>query len=215
MVVCFWPHPAKTSSHTLEQCEAAGMRVGASISEAGSLLVKGGSQPVTQEFKNFRILVMSDAKRECGIYGWISLVAAVLCPLSRSVAAKQELNHGARFMVGWSVYIPVLINGRNHKATSISGWNEVSPWGLLHSLSLIKWGVQRSGRDLKIVIVLSDWELRWFGHLLRMPPGLFPRGLFWVEALMQTRDTLDRLYLPAGWGHLWMLRSKLDSVVME
>ncbi|KAI3376789.1 hypothetical protein L3Q82_000389 [Scortum barcoo] len=48
-------------------------------------------------------------------------------------------------------------------------------------------------------------QLRWLGHLFRMPPGRLPREVFQAcptreEALGKTQDTLERLCLSAGLG---------------
>jgi len=43
--------------------------------------------------------------------------------------------------------------------------------------------------------------MRWFGHLIRMPPGCLPLEFFdWEETPGQTQNLLEGLYISSGLG---------------
>ncbi|KAI3354882.1 hypothetical protein L3Q82_004680 [Scortum barcoo] len=56
-----------------------------------------------------------------------------------------------------------------------------------------------------LLLRIERSQLRWLGHLFRMPPGRLPREVFQAcptgrKAPWKTQDTLERLCLSAGLG---------------
>ncbi|KAI3360990.1 hypothetical protein L3Q82_013203 [Scortum barcoo] len=81
-------------------------------------------------------------------------------------------------------------------------------WSSLHA---VMWSVYQTvvvKKELKSkgeALYLQSSQLRWLGHLFRMPPGRLPRKVFQAcptveEAPGKTQDTLERLSLSAGLG---------------
>ncbi|KAK3537553.1 hypothetical protein QTP70_013786 [Hemibagrus guttatus] len=87
------------------ECEAAGMRVSTSKSEAMvldrkkvacTLQVGGELLPQVEEFKYLGFLFMSEGRMDCEIDRWIGAAAAVMRSMYRSVVLKRELSRKKR-----------------------------------------------------------------------------------------------------------------------
>ncbi|KAK3550042.1 hypothetical protein QTP86_018660 [Hemibagrus guttatus] len=88
------------------ECEATGMRISTSISEAMVLgwkkvactLQAGGEVlPQVEEFKYLGVLFMSEGRMDLEIDRWIGAAAAVMRSMYWSVVVKKELSRKARF----------------------------------------------------------------------------------------------------------------------
>ena len=65
--------------------------------------------------------------------------------------------------------------------------------------------IQRELGVEPLLLRIKRSQLRWFGHLTRMPPGRLPFGGFpgtsdGEETLRQTQNPLERLYISSGLG---------------
>ncbi|KAK3545578.1 hypothetical protein QTP70_008127 [Hemibagrus guttatus] len=97
------------------ECEAAGMRVSTSKSEAMVLdrkkvactLQVGG----VEEFKYLGILFMSEGRMDHEIVRQIGAAAAVMRSMYRSVVVKKELSRKAKLSIYQSIYVPTLTYG--------------------------------------------------------------------------------------------------------
>ncbi|KAK3523556.1 hypothetical protein QTP70_002465 [Hemibagrus guttatus] len=87
------------------ECEAAGMRVSTSKSEAMvldqkkvacTLQVGGELLPQVEEFKYLGVLFMSEGRMDREIDRRIGAAAAVMRSMYRSVVVKKELSQGSR-----------------------------------------------------------------------------------------------------------------------
>ncbi|KAK3511498.1 hypothetical protein QTP70_009001 [Hemibagrus guttatus] len=135
--------------HFAAECEAAGMRVSSSKSEAMvlnrkkvacTLQVGGEVLPQVEEFKYLEVLFTSEGRMDREIDRLIGAAAAVMRSMYRSVVVKKELSRKAKLLIYQSIYFPTLTYG--------------------HEL----WAMTE--------------RLRWLGHLFRMPPGRLPGEVF-------------------------------------
>ncbi|KAK3569195.1 hypothetical protein QTP86_026474, partial [Hemibagrus guttatus] len=99
------------------ECEAAGMRVSTSKSEAMvldrkkvacTLQVGGELLPQVEEFKYLGVLFTSEGRMDCEIDRRIGAVAAVMRSTYRSVVVKKELSQKAKLLLYHSIYVPTL-----------------------------------------------------------------------------------------------------------
>ncbi|KAK3539329.1 hypothetical protein QTP70_001214 [Hemibagrus guttatus] len=110
--------------HTLgrfaAECEAAGMRVSTSKSEAMvldrkkvicTLQVGGEVLPLVEEFKYLGVLFTSEGRMDREIDRRIGAVAAVMRSMYRSVVVKKELSRKAKLSIYQSIYVPTLTYG--------------------------------------------------------------------------------------------------------
>ncbi|KAK3527338.1 hypothetical protein QTP86_021955, partial [Hemibagrus guttatus] len=102
------------------ECEAAGMRVSTSKSEAMvldrkkvacTLQVGGEVLPQVEEFKYLGVLFTSEGRMDREIDRRIGAAAAVMRSMYRSVVVKKELSQEAKLSIYQSIYIPTLTYG--------------------------------------------------------------------------------------------------------
>ncbi|KAI3370284.1 hypothetical protein L3Q82_024458 [Scortum barcoo] len=152
--------------HVLErfaaECEAAGMRISTSKSEAMvldrkrvacPLQVGGEVLPQVEEFKYLGVLFTSEGKIEREIDRRIGAASAVMRSVYRTVVVKKELSRKAKLsrFTGQSTFPP-------------------SPMGEKLGHFREELGVE------PLLLHIERSQLRWLGHLFRMPPGRLPRG---------------------------------------
>ncbi|KAK3558133.1 hypothetical protein QTP86_009867 [Hemibagrus guttatus] len=106
--------------HFAAKCEAAGMRVSTSKSEAMvldrkkvacTLQVGGEVHPQMEEFKYLGVLFTSEGRMDCEIDRRTGAAAAVMRSMYRSVVVKKELSQKAKLSIYQSIYVPTLTYG--------------------------------------------------------------------------------------------------------
>ncbi|CAI5677887.1 unnamed protein product [Oreochromis niloticus] len=172
------------------ECEAAGMRISTSKSEAIVLSRKRVECPLrvgdeflpqVEEFKYLGVLFASDGRREPEIDRRIGAAAAVMRTLHRSVVVKRELSVKAKLSIYRSIYVPTLTYGHELwvvtertrlriQAAEMSFLRRVA--GLSLRDRLRSSAIWEGLRVEPLLLHIERNQLRWFGHLNRMPPGL-------------------------------------------
>ncbi|KAK3538092.1 hypothetical protein QTP70_029181, partial [Hemibagrus guttatus] len=172
------------------------MRVSTSKSEAMvfdrkkvacTLQIGGELLPQVEEFKYLGVLFTSEGRMDFEIDRRIGATAAVMRPMYRSVVVKKELSRKAKLSIYQSIYVPTLTYG--HELWVMT--ERVRSWIQAAEMSFLRRVVGRSLRDrvrssvtwqeLGVEPLLLDIErgqLRWLGHLFRMPPGHLPGEVF-------------------------------------
>ncbi|TWW75358.1 hypothetical protein D4764_13G0000200 [Takifugu flavidus] len=154
-------------------CEAAGMKISTSESEAMVLnrkkvkcllRVKEEILPQVEEFKYLGVLFTSEGRMEQEIDRRIGAASAVMLTLHQSVVVKRELSPKAKLSIYQSIFIPTLTYG-------ISTIRE-------------ELGVE------PLLLRIERSQMRWLGHLVRMPPGRLPGEVF--RACPSSRRPLGR-----------------------
>ncbi|KAK3526284.1 hypothetical protein QTP70_022683 [Hemibagrus guttatus] len=102
------------------QCEAAGIRVSTSKSEAMvldwkkvacTLQVGGEFLPQVEELKYLWVLFTSEGRMDCEIHRRIGAAAAVMRSMYWSVVVKKELSRKAKLSIYQSIYVSTLTYG--------------------------------------------------------------------------------------------------------
>ena len=185
--------------------------------------------PQAKEFKYLGVLFTSEGKVEREIDRRIGAAAAVKQALHRSVLVKRELSRKAKLSIYWSVYVPTLTYGHElwvvtERTRSRIQAAEMSFLRRVAGLSL-RDRVRSSDirRELGVESLLLRVErsqLRWFGHLIRMPPGRLPLEVFQARPTgrrprgrprTRWRDYISRL----AWERLGVPQNELESVAGE
>ncbi|KAI3367785.1 hypothetical protein L3Q82_026220 [Scortum barcoo] len=211
--------------HVLErfaaECEAAGMRISTSKSEAMvldrkrvacPLQVGGEVLPQVEEFKYLGVLFTSEGKMEREIDRRIGAASAVMRSVYRTVVVKKELSRKAKLSIYRSIYVPTLTYGHElwvmtERTRSRIQAAEMSFLRRVAGRSLrdrVRSSVTREELGVEpLLLHIERSQLRWLGHLFRMPPGRLPREVFQAcptgrRPPGKTQDTLERLCLSAG-----------------
>ncbi|KAK3565584.1 hypothetical protein QTP86_012898 [Hemibagrus guttatus] len=180
------------------ECEAAGMRVSTSKSEAivldrkkvaCTLQVGGEVLPQVEEFKYLWVLFTSEGRMDREIDRRIGAAAAVMRSMYRSVVVKKELSRKAKLSIYQSIYAPTLTYGHELwvmtervrsriQAAEMSFLRRVAG----HSLrDRVRSSVTREELGVEpLLLHIERGQLRWLGHLFRMPPGHLPGEVFWA-----------------------------------
>ena len=220
------------------ECEAAGMRISTSKSESMvlsrkrvecPLRVRDEILPQVEEFKYLGVLFTSEGRMEREINRRIGAASAVMRTLHRSVVVKRELSRKAKLSIYQSIFVPTLTYGHElwvvtERTRSRVQAAEMSFLRRVAGLSL-RDRVRSSAirEDLRVEPLLLRVErsqMRWLGHLVRMPPGRLPGEVFRAPPTSgrprgrprtRWRDCVSRL----AWERLGVPREELDDVAGE
>ena len=140
-----------------------------------------------KEFKYLGILFSSEGTREREMGRRIGAAGAVLRSLCRTIVMKRELSQKAKLSIYRSIFIPTLTYGHE-------GWVmtertrsriQAAEMGFLRRVAgvslrdRVRSLVIREGLGVEpLLLCVERSQLRWFGHLVRMPPGRIPREVF-------------------------------------
>ncbi|KAK7896322.1 hypothetical protein WMY93_021647 [Mugilogobius chulae] len=178
------------------ECEAAEMKISSSKSEAMvldrkkvlcPLQVGGESLPQVEEFKYLGVLFTSEGRMEREIDRRIGAASAVMRSLYRTVVVKKELSRKAKLSIYRSIYVPTLTYGHElwvmtERTRSRIQAVEMSFLRRVAGRSLrdrVRSSVTREELGVEpLLLHVERSQLRWLGHLFRMPPGRLPREVF-------------------------------------
>ncbi|KAK3556392.1 hypothetical protein QTP70_007987 [Hemibagrus guttatus] len=220
------------------ECEAAGMRVSISKSEAMvldrkkvacTLQVGGEVLPQVEEFKYLGVLFTSEGRMDREIDRRIGAAAAVMRSMYRSVVVKKELSRKAKLSIYQSIYVPTLTYGHElwvmtERVRSRIQEAEMSFLRKVAGRSLrdrVRSSVTREELGVEpLLLHIERGQLRWLGHLFRMPPGRLPGEVFqacptgkrpWGRPRTRWRDYVFRL----AWERLGVPPEELEEVARE
>ncbi|KAK3558236.1 hypothetical protein QTP86_013969 [Hemibagrus guttatus] len=221
-----------------DECEAAGMRVSTSKSEAMvldrkkvacTLQVGGEVLPQVEEFKYLGVLFTSEGRMDHEIDRRIGAAAAVMRSMYWSVVVKKELSRKAKLSIYQSIYAPTLTYGHElwvmtERVRSRIQAAEMSFRRRVAGRSLrdrVRSSVTREELGVEpLLLHIERGQLRWLGHLFRMPPGRLPGEVFRAcptgkrprgRPRTRWRDYVFRL----AWEHLGIPPEELEEVARE
>ncbi|KAK3538434.1 hypothetical protein QTP86_002334, partial [Hemibagrus guttatus] len=177
------------------ECEAAGMRVSTSKSEAMVLdwknvactLQVGGVLPQVEEFKYLWVFFMSEGRMDREIDRRIGAAAAVMRSMYRSVVVKKELSRKAKLSIYQSIYVPTLTYGHELWVMTKRVRSRIQVAEMSFRLRVavrsfrdrVRSSVTREELGVEpLLLHIERGQLRWLGHLFRMPPGCLPGEVF-------------------------------------
>ncbi|KAK3523485.1 hypothetical protein QTP86_033979, partial [Hemibagrus guttatus] len=220
------------------ECEAAGMRVSTSKSEAMvldrkkmacTLQVGGEVLPQVEEFKYLGVLFTSEGRMDREIDRRIGAAAAVMRSMYRSVVVKKELSRKVKLSIYQSIYVPTLTYGHElwvmtERVRSRIQVAEMSFLRRVAGCSLrdrVRSSVSREELGVEpLLLHIERGQLRWLGHLFRMPPGHLPGEVYRAcptgkrpqgRPRTRWRDYVFRL----AWEHLGVPPEELEEVTGE
>ncbi|TWW71616.1 hypothetical protein D4764_16G0001130 [Takifugu flavidus] len=219
-------------------CEAAGMRISTSKSEAMVLdrkkvecllRVKEEILPQVEEFKYLGVLFTSGGRMEREIDRRIGVASTVMRTLHRSVVVKRELSRKAKLSIYRSIFVPTLTYGHELWVMTESTRSRVQA----AEMSFLRRVAGLSLRDRvrssaireelgveSLLLRVERSQMGWLGHLVRMPPGRLPGEVFRAcpsgrrppgRPRTRWRDYVSRL----AWERLGIPPDELEEVAGE
>ncbi|KAK3521202.1 hypothetical protein QTP70_000769, partial [Hemibagrus guttatus] len=182
--------------HFAAECEAAGMRVSTSKPKtmvldrkkvACTLQVGGELLPQVEEFKYLGVLFTSEGRMDREIDRRIGAAAAVMWSMYRSVVVKKELSRKAKLLIYQSIYVPTLTYGHELWVMTerVRSRIQAAEMGFLRRVAgrslrdMVRSSVTREElRVESLLLHIERGQLRWLGHLFRMPLGRLPGEVF-------------------------------------
>jgi len=147
-----------------------------------SLWVGSKLLPQAKELKYLRVLFMSEGKMEREMDRRIGMASAVMRALYRSIVVKRELSWKAKLSIYRSTYVPTLayelwvVTERMRLRTEMIFLRRVAEHSLRDRVRSLDIRRELGVEPLLLRVEMS--QLRWFGHLIRMPPGRLPLEVF-------------------------------------
>ena len=179
------------------ECKEARMKISTSKSKAMvfnqkkvDCLLQVGEEilPRVEEFKYLWVL-FSEGKMEWEIDGQIGAASAVMRALHWSVVVNRELSLKAKLFIYQSIFVSTLSYGHERwvvteRMTSRVQLAEMSFLCRVVGLSLRDrlWRsairVELEVQLLLLLLLTERSQMRWLGHLIRMPSGCLPGEVF-------------------------------------
>ncbi|KAK3529892.1 hypothetical protein QTP86_007210 [Hemibagrus guttatus] len=227
-----------SSSLFAAECEVAGMRVSSSKSEAMvldrkkvvcTLQVGGEVLPQVEEFKYLGVLFTSEGKMDREIDRRIGAAAAVMRSMYRPPVMKKELSRKAKLSIYQSIYVPTLTYGHELLVMTerVRSRIQAAEMSFLHRVvgrslrDRVRSSVTREELGVEpLLLHIERGQLRWLGHLFRMPPGRLPGEVFRAcptgkrprgRPRTRWRDYVSRL----AWERLGVPPEELEDVSGE
>ncbi|TWW73592.1 R2DM Retrovirus-related Pol polyprotein from type II retrotransposable element [Takifugu flavidus] len=219
-------------------CEAAGMRISTSKSEAMVLdrkkvecllRVKEEILPQVEEFKYLGVLFTSEGRMRREIDRRIVAASTIMRTLHRSVVVKRELSRKAKLSIYRSIFVPTLTYGHElwvmtERTRSRVQAAEMSFLRRVAGLSLrdrVRSSAIREELGVESLLLRVERnQMGWLGHLVRMPPGCLPGEVFRAcpsgrrppgRPRTRWRDYVSRL----AWERLGIPPDELEEVAGE
>ncbi|KAK3546694.1 hypothetical protein QTP70_031760, partial [Hemibagrus guttatus] len=191
------------------------------------LQVGGEFLPQVEEFKYHGVMFMREGRMDRKLDRRIGAAAAVMRSMHRSVVVKKELSRKAKLSIYQSIYVPTLSYSRELWVMT----ERARSWIQAAEMSFLRKVAGRSLRDRvrssatreelevePLLLHIESGQLRWLGHLFRMPPGRLPGEVFRAcptgkrprgRPRTRWRDYVSRL----TWERLGIPPEELEEVV--
>ncbi|TWW66924.1 hypothetical protein D4764_20G0009560 [Takifugu flavidus] len=146
------------------------------------LQVKEEILPQVEEFKYLGVLFLSEGRMEQEIDRRIGAASAVMRTLHH-IVVKRELSQKAKLSIYWSIFVPTLTYSHERWVMTerTRSWVQAAEMSFLCRVAglSLRDRVRRSAirEELGVEPLLLRVErsqMRWLGHLVRMPPGRLP-----------------------------------------
>ncbi len=178
------------------ECGEACMRISTSKTEAMvvsrapsqcTLHVSGVPLKQVERFKYLGFTFTSDGKTDTEIDSRIGKSSSILRELYRTIIAKKELSNAAKLAVFRSVYVPSLTYGhelwvmteRMRSRVQAAEMRFLRRVAEVRRIDRIRNSVIRESLNIEpLLLKIEKSQLRWFGHVLRMPTNRLPQRVY-------------------------------------
>ena len=219
-------------------CEIAGMKISTTKTEVlhlsrkpdqCSLHVDGVSLKQVEKFKYLGVAFTSDGKQDEEIDMRTGKASAVMRALHRSVVTKRELSKKAKLSVFKSIFIPILTYGHESwimtervrsqvQASEMRFLRRIQGVTMFDKVRSLE--IRKSLQVEPLLLRIERSQLRWFGHVSRMPQERLPKQVL-LEKVKGERPVgrprtrwLDQME-DLAWDRLGLCPSEVKEVVQD
>ena len=155
------------------------------------LQVNGEILAQLEKFKYFGVAFTSDGRQDEELDTQIGKASAVMRALHYSVVMKRELSKKAKLSICKAVFVPILSYGHESwvmtkrvrlqvQASEMSFLRKIKGVTLFNKVRSSK--VRKSLNIEPLLFRIERSQLRWFGHVSRMPQERLPKQALHVKA---------------------------------
>ena len=151
------------------------------------LKVNGATLKQVEKFKYLGVAFTSDGRQDEELDTRIGKARAVMRALHDSVVMKRELSKKAKLSIFKAVFIPILTYGHeswvmNKRMRSQVQASEMRFLRRIEGVTLfnkVRSSEIRKSLNIELLLLrIERSQLRWFGHVSRMPQENFPNKLY-------------------------------------
>ena len=219
-------------------CSIAGMKISTAKSEIlhlsrspnqCCLQVGGVSLKQVEKFKYLGVLFKSDGRQDAEIDARIGKASAVMRALHYSVVMKRELSKKAKLSVFRSIFVPILTYGHESwiMTDRIRSQVQASEMRFLRRIERLTLFDKVRSSEIRqslnvepVLLRIERSQLRWFGHVSRMPQERLPKQA--LEAQLNTKRPVGRprrrwseQIEDLAWNRLGLRPNELKAVVED
>ena len=194
-----------------------------------SLQVGGVKLKQVEKFQYLGVAFKSDGTQDEEMDIQIGKAGAVMYALHRSVVMKRELSQEAKLAVFRFIFVPILTFGHESwvmtermrlrvQASEMSFLRRIKRVTLLDKVCNSE--IHNSLNVESLLLRLERSQLRWFGHVSRMPQERLPKQA--LSAIRNGKRPVGRPRLgwinhieDLGWNRLGLSLSEMKEVVMD
>ena len=183
-----------------DACNTAGMKISTTKTEVLHLSrnpdqyvlqVNGATLKQVEKFKYLGVAFTSDGRQDKELDTRIGKASAVMRALHNSVVMKQELSKKAKLLIFKTVFVPILTYGHESWVVTerVRSQVQASEMRFLRRIEGVTlFNKVRSSEIRKslniepLLLQIERFQLKWFGHVRRMPQERLPKQALLAKA---------------------------------
>ena len=176
-----------------DACNTAGIKISTAKTEVPHLSrnpdqcvlqVNGATLKQVEKFKSFGVAFRSDGRQDEELDTRIGKASAVMRDLHYSVVMKRELSKKAKLSIFKAVFVPLLTYGHESwvKTERMRSQVQASEMRFLQRIEGVTLTNKVRSSEIRkslniepLLLRIESSQLRWFGHVSRMPQERLPK----------------------------------------
>ena len=203
-----------------DACNTAGMKISTAKTEVLHLSrnpdqcvlqVNGAKLKQVEKFKYLGVAFTSDGRQDEELDTRIGKASAVMRALHYSVVMKRELSKKAKLSIFKAAFVPILTYGHE-------SWVMIEGVTLFNKVRSSE--IRKSLNIEPLLLRIERSQLRWFGHVSRMPQERLPKQALHAKAngrrpVGRPRTRWTDYIEDLGWNRLGLRPSQMMEVMED
>ena len=221
-----------------DACNTAGMKISTAKTEVlylsrnsdlRVLQVNRATLKQVEKFKYLGIAFTSDGRQDEELDTRIGKASAIMRALHYSVVMKRELSKKAKLSIFKAVFVPILTYGHESwvmtermrsqlQASEMSFLRKIEGVTLFNKVRSSE--IRKSVNDEPLLLRIERSQLRWFGHVSRMPQERLPKQALLAKAngrrpVGRPRTSWTDYIEDLGWNSMRLHPSEMMGVMED